>query len=178
MQARLFITLGQPEFWLGQWSIWQIDYIFTCVCTVIYRRWCHSVYKEQKVCHKTKLSGVTVVLYMLWRLLWSITVQKNVIYLFYIYNKNSNGLWKGFRNLGARKKKHRSADVDLTSSMCVCLLAEHGQQPMKMHTEFTLLYKWHQIKSSNADILAVPNEFSKISMPFLITHKLGSSKWI
>ena len=43
--------------------------------------------KNKKVRHETKSSDVTVVLYTLWRLLWSITVHthtwKNVIYLFY-----------------------------------------------------------------------------------------------
>ena len=40
---------------------------------------------------------------------------------------------------GARKKKNKSVDVDLTPS--VCSLIDPGQQPMKMHTEVTLLYK-------------------------------------
>ena len=53
----------------------------------------------------TKSTGVTVVLYTLWRLLWSITVhthaQENVIHLFYLYNKNSNGLLKILRDVWA-----------------------------------------------------------------------------
>ena len=52
-----------------------VDYIFTCVCTVIDHRWCHVACKEQKVWDETKSSGVTVVLYMLWRLRWSIAVH-------------------------------------------------------------------------------------------------------
>ena len=32
------------------------------------------------------------------------------------------------------------SDMDLTPS--VCPLIHHGQQPMKMHTEVTLLYKY------------------------------------
>ena len=46
--------------------------------------------------------------------------------------------------LGACKKKNillTWSDVDLTSSVCVCPLVGHGKQPMKMHTEVTLLYK-------------------------------------
>ena len=33
--------------------------------------------------------------------------------------------------------------MDLTSSVCVCVcpLLDHSEQPMKMHTEVTLLYK-------------------------------------
>ena len=27
-------------------------------------------------------------------------------------------------------------------AICVCPLIDHGQQPMKMHTEVTLLYKY------------------------------------
>ena len=53
--------------------------------------------------------------------------------LFVLYNKNSKVYLKIF---GARKKKKKSADV-----ICVCPLIDHGQQPMKMHTEVTLLYK-------------------------------------
>ena len=56
--------------------------------------------------------------------------------LFVLYNKNSNGLLKDF---GAWKKKNKSADV--SDVICVCPLIDHGQQPMKMHTEVTLLYK-------------------------------------
>ena len=51
--------------------------------------------------------------------------------LFVLYNKNLNDLLK---DLGGMKKKNKSADVNLTSSACVC-----GQQPIKMHTEVTLL---------------------------------------
>ena len=38
----------------------------------------------------------------------------------------------------AWKKKNKSADVTLTPS--VCPLIDHGQQPMEMHREVTLLY--------------------------------------
>ena len=52
--------------------------------------------KNKNVRHETKSSGVTVVLYTLWRLLWSITVHTNVFILyncnlFVLYNKNSYG---------------------------------------------------------------------------------------
>ena len=46
-----------------------------------------------------------------------------------------------WRIFGAWKKKNKSADVDLTSSV------DHGQQPMKMHIEVTLLYKYLYIFS-------------------------------
>ena len=38
-----------------------------------------------------------------------------------------------------KKEKNKSADV--LTMICVCPLIDHGQQPMKMHTEVTLLYK-------------------------------------
>ena len=70
--------------------------------------------KEQKVRDETKSSGVTVVLYTLWRLLWSITVhthaRKNN--LFVLYNKNSNGLSKV---LGGMKKEKQGRWRDLAS---------------------------------------------------------------
>ena len=40
--------------------------------------------------------------------------------------------------LEAWKKKNKSAVFDAN---CVCLLIDHGQQPMEMHTEVKLLYK-------------------------------------
>ena len=41
------------------------------------------------------------------------------------------------------KKKNKSADVIWRGfgAICVCLLIDDGQQPMKMHTEVTLLYE-------------------------------------
>ena len=53
--------------------------------------------------------------------------HKEKCYLFVLYNKNSNGLLKDF--WGMKKEKQ------------LCPLIDHGQQPMKMHTEVTLLYK-------------------------------------
>ena len=32
--------------------------------------------------------------------------------------------------------------MDLTPSVCMCPLIDQGQQPMKMHTEVTLLYNY------------------------------------
>ena len=75
--------------------------------------------KNKKVRHETKSSGVTVVLYTLWCLLWSIKyTHTEKCNLFVLYNKNWNGLlyWRIF---GAWKKKNKSADVDLTPSVCV-----------------------------------------------------------
>ena len=70
--------------------------------------------KNKKVRHETKSSGVTVVLYTLWRLLWFITAHthtENVIYLLYTI-KTQMVYWS---ILGAWKKKHKSADA-----ICVC----------------------------------------------------------
>ena len=98
--------------------------------------------KNKKVRHETKSSGVTVVLYTLWRLLWSITVHTHgKCNLFVSYNRNSNGLLKDFA--GMKKRKTSPLTCDLTwiwRHLCVCPLLDHGQQPMKMHTEVTLLY--------------------------------------
>ena len=62
-------------------------------------------------------------------------------YLFVLYNKNSNGLLKDFG--GMKKEKNKSADVIWRGFdvICVCPLIDHGQQPMKMRTEVTLLHK-------------------------------------
>ena len=96
--------------------------------------------KNKKVRHKTKSSGVTVVLYTLWRLLWSITVHTHTgkCNLFVLYNKNPQVYW---RILGGMKKEKQVCWRDLTwiwRNLCVCPLIDHGQQPMKMHTEVTL----------------------------------------
>ena len=47
-----------------------------------------------------------------------------------------------WRIFGAWKKKNKSADVIWRGfdAICVCPLIDHGQQPMKMPTEVTLLY--------------------------------------
>ena len=51
------------------------------------------------------------------------------------------------KDFGAWKKKNKSADVIWRGfdAICVRPLIDHGQQPMKMHTEVTLLYKVVQI---------------------------------
>ena len=59
-----------------------------------------------------------------------------------LYNKNSNCLLKDFRGHEKRKTSLLTwSDVDFTPSVCVCPLIDHDQQPMKMHTEVTLLHK-------------------------------------
>ena len=61
--------------------------------------------------------------------------------VFVLYNKNSNGLLKGF---GGMKKEKQVRWRDLTwiwRHLCACPLIDHGQQQMKTHTEVTLLYK-------------------------------------
>ena len=60
--------------------------------------------------------------------------------LFVLYNKNSNGLLKDFWGM---KKEKQVRWRDLTwiwRHLCVCPLIDHRQQPIKMHTEVTLLY--------------------------------------
>ena len=104
------------------------------VCVYCNRSQMTSAGKEQKK-YKTKSSGVTVVLYTLRRLLWSIAVHTEKCNLFVSYNKNSNGILKYFAGM---KKK-----ILLTwfwRHMCVYPLIDHVQQPMKMQTEVTLLY--------------------------------------
>ena len=46
-----------------------------------------------------------------------------------------------WRIFGAREKENKSANVMWRrfDSICVCSLIDHGQQPMKMQTEVTLL---------------------------------------
>ena len=49
-----------------------------------------------------------------------------------------------WRILGGMKKEKQVCCRDLTwiwRHLCVCPLIDHGQQPMKMHTEVTLLYE-------------------------------------
>ena len=82
------------------------DAVEWCDCCSLYVVTSSVIYysKEQKVQHEMKLSGVTVVLYTLWRLLWSITVhtRKNVIYLFHAI-KIQMVYW---RVLGHEKRKN------------------------------------------------------------------------
>ena len=98
--------------------------------------------KNKKVRHETKSRGVSVVLYTLWRLLWSITVDMHTekCNLFVLYNKNSNGLLKDF--WGMRKEKQASwcGLTWIWRHLCVCPLIDHGQQPTKIYTEARLLY--------------------------------------
>ena len=59
--------------------------------------------------------------------------------LFVLYNKNSNGLLKMLRDVwGMEKDKAKSADVDLTSSMCV----SSNRSPATTNEDTTLLYKY------------------------------------
>ena len=64
-------------------------------------------------------------------------------YLFVLYNKNANGLLEDFLVM---KKEKQVCWRDMAwiwrhLCVCVCPLIDHGQQPMKLHTEVTLLYK-------------------------------------
>ena len=75
---------------------------------------------------------------------YSTHTRINVIYLFYtIFIKQIQIVYQRIFLGGARKKKNKSADVIWRGFdvICVCPLIDHGQQPMKMHTEVTLLYK-------------------------------------
>ena len=68
------------------------------------------------------------VLYTLWRLLWSITehTHRKCNLLFYTIKIK-------------KKKKNKSADVIWRGFDAICVSLDHGQQPIKMHTEVTLL---------------------------------------
>ena len=44
-----------------------------------------------------------------------------------------------WRIFSAWEKRNKSADIDFTPSVCVSFI-DHGQQPLKMHTEIMLLY--------------------------------------
>ena len=44
----------------------------------------------------------------------------------------------------------RSDEADLLSSVCVCPLTNHDQQPMKVHTAVTLLYNFGYIVNSRS----------------------------
>ena len=52
------------------------------------------------------------------------------MYLFVLYNKNSNSLLKDFGDM-KKEKQVRWRGID---AICVYLLIDHGQQPMKMPT--------------------------------------------
>ena len=71
---------------------------------------------------------------------YSTRARKNVIYLFYTIK---------IHLLGTRERKTnllKWSDVDLTPSVCVCPWIDHGQQPMKMHREVSLLYNHHHLQ--------------------------------
>ena len=95
--------------------------------------------KNKKVRHETKSSGVAVVFTRcdVFRDLLQYThTEKCYLHAFVLYNKSSNGLLKDF--WGMKKEKQvcwRGFDAN-----CVCPLSDHGQQPMKMPTDVTLLY--------------------------------------
>ena len=62
-------------------------------------------------------------------------------HVFVLYNKISNGV---FNNLGGLKEEKQVRWRDMARirrHLCVCPFIDHGQQPMKMLTEVTLLYK-------------------------------------
>ena len=95
---------------------------------------------ESDVWSKMKSSGVTVVLYTLWRLWWSIRIhthtRKNVIYLFYttkiqmVYG----------RIFGVWKKINKSSDMIWCrfDAICVCPLIDHGQQPNTQKSRYCI----------------------------------------
>ena len=101
---------------------------------------------------------------------YSTHTRKNVISIV-LCNKNSKGLLKILGHVwGIGKDKNKPSDViwhhltssdiiwrHLTSSdviwrhLCICPLLDHRQQPMKMHTEVTLLYNLPHV--SRAQVL-------------------------
>ena len=97
-----------------------------------------------------------------------------------------------WRTFGAWKKKNKSADVIWRGFdvIRVCPLIDHGQQPMKMHTEVTLLYKlWYMYQELIVNSTSKP--FGKLfasssSIKFadkinsfkLINFKIPASIWL
>ena len=95
--------------------------------------------KNKKVQHETKSSGVTVVLYTLWRLL---------CYLFVLYNKNSNGLLKDF--WGMKKEKQIKCDKDTLAVLDKFLVAFYVSNQVNYKSYFTskLIRFWNRLKNS------------------------------
>ena len=72
-----------------------------------------------------------------WLLLWSITVD-------------SNGLLKDSWGM---KEEKQVCWRDLTPSVCVCPLMDHGQQPMKYaHRSHVIVQSWISLRLSNNSI--------------------------
>ena len=93
---------------------------FTCVCTVIDNRWRHRT--KQNVRHETS-RGVTVVLYTLWRLLWSITCTRTEkCRLFVLYNKNLNGLLKDVWGIKKRKTSTLRDPTWIWRHLCIYII--------------------------------------------------------
>ena len=107
-------------------------YIFPRVCTVIDNTWRRS---EQKIRDEVEWRECCCLYAVTSSVIYYCThMRTNVIYL--IYTKKMK-LFEG----GAWKMKNKSADV-----ICACPLIDHGQQPMKIHTEVTLFYKLNSYK--------------------------------
>ena len=64
--------------------------------------------------------------------------------------QNSNEFFKDLARGHEKSKINPLTWRDVTwrgfDSICVCPLIDRGQQPMKMHTEATLLYKYNVIQ--------------------------------
>ena len=72
---------------------------------------------------------------MAWLLFFTVhAVTFSVVYYSILYNRNSNGLLKYFWGM----KKEKQVCWCGFDAICVCPLIDHGQQPMKMHTEVAL----------------------------------------
>ena len=68
-----------------------------------------------------------------------------------LYSKNSNGLLKDFWGMKKEKQVYWRDLTWIWRHQCVCPLIDHGQQPMKMHTEVTsLLYKYIYMHTDHA----------------------------
>ena len=70
-------------------SIWQIDSMLPCVCSVIDHRWRQNFVRIKKVAHEAIAECVTDVFTAFWRLLWSIFLNRRTATwnLFVLYNK-------------------------------------------------------------------------------------------
>ena len=96
----------------------QIDYNFPCVCTVIYHRWRHSVWRTKSTTRDVKVAWMLFFTHcdVFCDILQYTHTQK--CYLFVSYNKNSNGLLKDFAGMKKEKQvRWRGFDV-----ICVCVL--------------------------------------------------------
>ena len=86
------------------------------------------------------------------------TQTRNKIHVFVLYNKNSYGLLKDFGDMETKTVCWRDF------ILCVCPLIDHGQQPMKMHTEVTLLYIPRWSTPNHESLLYIKYVYQRITI--------------